>query len=40
MGDYTELRRQRIEVDDDNYPDPDNPPQTNNKTTTDDTALN
>ena len=42
--DYSELRRQVIEVDDNNYPAPENIPQTNNTTTTaartSETALN
>ena len=40
MEDYAELRRQGIEVDDDNYPAPNNIPPKNNTTTTAETALN
>ena len=40
MEDYSQLRRQGIEVDDDNDPIPENTPQTNNTTTTAETALN
>ena len=40
MEDYAGLRLQVIEFDDNNYPDPDNIPQTNNTTTNSETALN
>ena len=40
MDDYAELRRQGIEVDDDNDTSPENTPQTNNTTTTAEKELN
>ena len=39
MEDYAELIRKGIEVDDDNYPDPNKITQTNNTTATADTEL-
>ena len=39
IEDYAELRRQIIEVDEDNDPSPQNTPQTNNTTTTTEIAL-
>ena len=40
MEDYSELRQQLIEVDDDNDPAPENIPQTNNTTTPAETEYN